>query len=334
MRTKPYIFVFFFIFSLTFGGLTSRAQSVSPSVSPTPMPSVTPSLTPIPSTPIAPWVKYVPENDIRQEVSITEIRGIRLCKEVVSCPFSIKESPYVEVVIKAAKITGISSDYLTVSVFGQNYKATFSEARILRQNWGDSNIDEFSIGDLADIFGYLDDNDNFLVHGKTIRNVSLNKDSIALEGLLGNIYLPDTFILQTVNQGDQVITVSGDTKIIRNEEVFCIQIIGMMCSVNSSAAIAFSDLKTGDAVVVRGVLDQSNNKVQAELIITGTDGRPFFINLEQEKSKIQNRGGDSLGGINNKIENPSGFREKIQELQNRLSDMMEQLKLRQGTPAP
>lgn len=308
------------------------AQTPSPSVtaSPTPTSTLTPSPTPT-VVPVPPILKGIGLNELRQEISIKEIRGLKICQELNRCPFSDNEKPYIEVLIKTAKVTEVASDYLRVSIFSNNYKVDLKEVKLVKQNWANSEIDEFSVGDLINIFGYLDETDNSLIHAKTVRNLSLQKNQRVFKGVVGIITLPDTFILQTTEFGDYTVVVSGDTKIIKSESVVCAQAIGITCPSSESAIATFSDIKTGETAIVRGVWNATAKKIQADSIIIGSDTRPFFRNASQIKDQIQNKISNLINKLEDKAATTSeSLKNKIEELQNRISDMLLQLRLRGG----
>ena len=145
------------------------------------------------------------------------------------------------------------------------------------------------------------------MHGKTIRNLSIQKRISVLKGLIGSMdNTMKTFILQTPNNGDQTVIINNETKIIKSEPVFCIQIVGVHCPFTTSTLISFENLTVGDAVVVRGIWSEDIKKITAESIISGYDGRPLFNNLEKLKNQIKERGENIMSvpskGIWQKIE--------------------------------
>lgn len=150
--------------------------------------------------------------------------------------------------------TGSSSlDMLKVKIFGQDYKIhVLAGSNVVKYDWGKLLIDlsEFSIGDIVNVYGTLDASDTFLVHAKTIRNVSLQKKHAVLEGSIKNINASDTsFTLATKKAGDQTVNVGSSTNIYQKKTLK-----------------AFSDLKEGMKVQVRGILNKTLSKIQALLI--------------------------------------------------------------------
>lgn len=310
----------------------TAAQTVSPSPTISPTPTATPTVTPTPTViPVPPILKGVSESELRQSLEIKEIRGLKICQELDRCPFNSGDKPYTEVLIKAAKVNEVASEYLRISIFSINYKIDLTGVKLVRQNWANSEIDEFSVGDLINVFGYLDENDNFLIHAKTVRDLSIQKNQRIFKGVVGTITPPDSFILQTTDLGDYTVVVSSDTEIVKSEPMVCIQVVGVTCPSSTSAVATFSDIKTGETVIVRGVWNNTTKKIQADSIIIGSDTRPFFRNASQIKNQIQNKINNIINKLENKIiDSRETIKSRIEELQNRISDMLLQLKLRGG----
>jgi hypothetical protein len=150
-----------------------------------------------------------------------------------------------------------------VSIFNYAYKIDITGAKnIVRHWWGTSNISEFSVGDIVNVWGYLDENDTSLIHAQTVRDVSIQKISGVFNGIIDSINSTSTtFILKTKERGDQTIIVSSDTKIVK-----------------ATTTVSFSDLQVGMGAVVRGIWNKTLSKIQAQLInIPGkVEDRPFL----------------------------------------------------------
>lgn len=284
---KKFIISFSLIFALIMPGLNLvSAQEISPT------PEVFNDLMVTPPgiliKPITPFIKNIEAKELKQKLTITEIEGFNLCRESDECPFE-NNNFYSEVLIQAGVITDIGDKIIGVSVFGYNYKVDIEQANLLRQYWIESELDEFSVGDIINVFGYLDQSNYQLIHAKTIRNISIQKRVSVLKGLVGPIdNLMKTFMLQTID-GDQTVVVNSDTKIIKSESVFCIQVVGVYCPSFISTLVPFDNLIIGEGIVVRGVWDKDAKKITAESIIIGTDGRPLFNNLEKLENQIKER---------------------------------------------
>lgn len=275
--------------SLTAVGFVSAEEDpVIPSFSP--VVSVSPSpIAPIIIKSVKPFIKNISAEDLRQSLSIQEVEGSSLCKESDECLFA-NDRFYSEALINAAKITDIGEKTIGVSLFGYEYKINIEETKFVRQYWVASELDEFAVGDIVNVFGYLDQSDNYLVYAKTIRNMSIQKRHTIFKGLVGSVNnVMKTFVLQTPKDGDQTVVVNNETKIVKSEPIFCIQMVGARCPFATSTLGSFEDLTVNKAVVVRGLWSESSDKIIAESIIIGFDGRPLFNNLGQLQSQIQER---------------------------------------------
>ncbi|MFA4890115.1 MAG: DUF5666 domain-containing protein [Candidatus Paceibacterota bacterium] len=196
---------------------------------------------------VKPNVKDVAKNDLRQELSIREIVGRVICQEVGNCP---TDKPSTEVLIKAAKVTSVGTDTLGVSVFSYAYTIDTKGAKIVRQFWGTSNVTEFSVGDVVNVAGSLDASNNFLVHAKTVRNVSIQAKHGVFKGTVESVNASSSsFVLKTEERGNQTVNVTADTKITKG-----------------TTTAAFADIQVGTKLLVRGIWNKALAKIQAILI--------------------------------------------------------------------
>ena len=270
------------------------------------------------------------KEEIKQELSIKEIRGRVVCLALGKCPSSL---PATEVLIKGAKVTEVGTDLIKVSVFGYNYSVDIKNSKLVRHYWGTSEIDEFSSGDIVNVFGYLDENDNYLVHAQTVRNVSIQKVHNTFKGVIENIdTTSSSFVLKTEERGNQTVVVSSETKIVKSQKVVCVK---APCPAREIVG-SFADLKVGGKVIVRGIWDKALSKIQAKLIIIGQDipeenVRPWFKKiLPFEKIEKQ------IGKIEEKIEKKStqgveAVENRIKEIQEKISIILEQINKLRGT---
>jgi len=161
--------------------------------------------------------------------------------------------------LTGAKITAISGtstpNQINVIVFGQNYKIqTAADTNIVRQYWGKSAMDlsEFSVGDIVNVYGSLDSADYFLVHAKTIRNVSIQKlYAVSTGKILSIASSTNTFTLESPKKGTSTISVAVDS----NTKIY-----------SGKNLKSFSDLQVGMKVMVRGIWDKTLSKIQALLV--------------------------------------------------------------------
>ena len=168
-----------------------------------------------------------------------------------------------QILIKSAQVAEISSlsggsipDLLKVKIFGQDYKIhRMPDAKVVFHSWGRSDISEFSVGDIVNAFGTLDDTDSFLVHAKTIRNVSFQFKHRAFVGEITKIpatsfATPTTdFILRTLEKGEQKVIITEKTKIFEGK-----------------AQKTISDLQVGMRVMVRGLWNKTLSEIKALII--------------------------------------------------------------------
>ena len=196
---------------------------------------------------VKPNVKDVAKNDLRQELSIKEIVGRVICQEVGNCP---TDKPSTEVLIKAAKVISVGTDTLGISVFSQSYTIDTKGANVVRQYWGTSNVNEFSVGDVINVHGYLDVSNSFLVHAKTVRNVSIQAKHGIFKGTVESVNASSSsFVMKTEERGSQTVNITADTKITKGTTT---AIIG--------------DISVGAKVLVRGIWNKTLAKIQAILI--------------------------------------------------------------------
>jgi hypothetical protein len=196
---------------------------------------------------VKPNVKDVAKNDLRQSLSVNEIVGRVICQEVGNCS---SDKPSTEVLIKAAKVTSVGVDTLGVSVFSYAYTINTKDAKIVRQSWGSSNINEFSVGDVVNVHGYLDVSNSFIVHAKTVRNVSIQLKQGVFKGTVESVNTSSSsFVLKTEEKGSQTVNVTADTKITKG-----------------TTTATFADIQVGTKLLVRGVWNKTLAKIQAILI--------------------------------------------------------------------
>lgn len=163
--------------------------------------------------------------------------------------------------ITGAKIVEISglgtttSKLIKVKIFGQDYKIeVFAGTNVVRQHWGKSEIDlsEFSVGDIINVYGTLDSTDYFLIHAKTVRNVSIQKLHAVFTGnILSVSSSTNSFTMEAKRTGANTLIVNTDA----NTKIYSGKILK-----------SFSDLQVGTKVTVRGIWDRALSKIQALLV--------------------------------------------------------------------
>ncbi len=144
-----------------------------------------------------------------------------------------------------AEITAINGASLTVTKDGKTYTiTTSSQTKFLRHFWGKSEEGEFSVGNKVNVWGKWTDEGQTTLDATMIRNLSIMKRRGVFLGEITSLG-SGSFVLKSVNRGDQTVLYSSTTKFVNRKE----------------QTIAASDLKAGDKVRVKGLWDKSNNKI-------------------------------------------------------------------------
>ncbi len=273
-------------------------------------------------------IEDISRKDLRQELSIKEIPGRVVCLGIGICP-STGANSSTEVLIKAAKVIEIGAGYLKISIFSYIYKIDISGSKVVRYGWGESAIDEFSIGDIVNVHGYLDASDNYLVHAKTVRNVSIQKVHSVFRGMIEGIDATSTtFTMATEEAGSQAVIVNGDTKIVKQMNIVCITTPCLPIYTTGS----FSDLQAGMRVTVRGLWNKTSSKIQARVVIIGD--LPFLFKGREEKildkekehkEEYKEFKKEEKEEYEVKKGGTEGMMSKILDIQNQLNGLMEKL---------
>lgn len=120
---------------------------------------------------------------------------------------------------------------------------TYSSTKFIRHFWGNSSLSEFSIGDKVNVWGKWTDDNRTTLDAKLIRNLSVMKRHGVFFGQISSTG-SGSFILHTLNRGDQTVTI-GSAKLVNRKE----------------QTISASDLKVGDKVRVKGLWDKATSKI-------------------------------------------------------------------------
>ncbi|MCX8016117.1 MAG: hypothetical protein N2692_02340 [Patescibacteria group bacterium] len=308
------------VFNVVFAQESTPTPTATPSVTPSPTPTLTPTPTPTttstitPTPSIIPNIKNISEKDLKQSLSINEIKGRIICRLVGGCP-NVENKGEVEVLIKAAQVTAVGSNEISIKIFGIEYKVNLSKAKILKSQWISGDVDDFVVGDIVNVYGFITEEAPLIIYAQTVRNLSLQKHLTIFKGLIQNL---GNFSFSLLTEQNELINVAvtNDTRIIKTEGVACIQIYPPInCPMSTSTTITFADLKNGDKVIVRGEYDKVANQLTAEQILVGNDGRPFF----KKELKIQNQQKDN--SLREEIKN------QIKNLQDRIKELKEQMKM-------
>ena len=202
-----------------------------------------------------------------------------------------------EVLIKAAKVIEVNSieagtvGSIKISIFGYQYTVVIpSGIKILKESWEESKLTEFSVGDIVNIWGFLDASDNYRINTRTVRNISLRQRHTALTGIItsisvgvqeqSNIPAKNSFTLQTkkTRVHTVVVAVGPNTKIVKGQR-----------------PVVFSDLTVGMDVLVRGIWKQNTAEIDALVVQIITDmtrkpPEPSCVVVYNQKSDINRNG--------------------------------------------
>ncbi|MGB9680650.1 MAG: hypothetical protein ACPLYC_00390 [Minisyncoccia bacterium] len=302
------IFSFFNLYISLAEDTTTTSETTTTTVpEPTTSTTSTTTTTTLLSLPLKPLFRGIKAEDLKQSLTIQEKIGWRIGQIQ---PVSFDNTT---IHIKAAKLTEISENLIKVEIFGYSYKVDISNANLFRQGWGKSEIDEFSIGDVVNVYGYLDNNDNFLVHAINVRDMSILLTHYVFKGIIKSIDSNNkTFVLNTASHGDLTVGIYSDTKIIKFSTT----------TKPLYTQGTFEDLKIDEPVIVRGIYNINQKKIDADVIIIGSDERPFFKNQQRLKERIKNQ--QQLFNQGQEIKNT--LREQIQNLQKLFEQYREQLR--------
>lgn len=143
------------------------------------------------------------------------------------------------------EVTAVSDTSLTVLKDGKSYTVIIdSNTKVRRHFWGKSDLDEIVVGNHVNVFGRFTDDTQTTIQAIMIRNLSVQKRNGVFFGEIVSKGT-DSFIMKTVNRGEQTVVVSALTKFIARNQT----------------ALTFADLQTGRKVRVRGLWDKSLHNV-------------------------------------------------------------------------
>jgi len=290
---------------------TTSATSTTTTVSTT---------TTIAPKPIRPIKEGINLNELKQSLTIEEVHGWRLgvVSQINSTIVPTKDST--TAYIKAGVITEVGDKYLKVNVFDYIFEVDLSSAKLMKQSWAVSELDNYSVGDIVNVYGYLDNENNALIHAINVRDLSLTNTQVSYQGTIKTINSADkSFILTTRNNQEINVKVSDETRIIKF--VRQLEPDNQVKSRGTYIEGLFSDLIVGEPVIVRGLWNNSQSLLQAQTIAIGNDERPFFKAMNQIRTneEFQNQ----KEQIQNEIKN------RIQQLQEYINDIVKQIKARQ-----
>lgn len=147
--------------------------------------------------------------------------------------------------ITNGQVTAVNVPTLTVSKDGKIYTvSTDSNTQFRRHFWGKSGLSEITVGDMVNVQGKFTDDAKTSILARLIRDLSIQK---RFGVFFGNVISVNgnNIIIETVNRGNQTVTVSGTTKFINRKQQNMNQ----------------SDVYVGHRIRVRGLWDKSASTI-------------------------------------------------------------------------
>lgn len=144
-----------------------------------------------------------------------------------------------------AKVTAVGDGTITVEKDGKTYTVnTDAKTKFRRHFWGKSDVAEFSVGNLVNIWGTWADETQTTINAMMIRNLSIMKRHGVFFGTIKTVG-DNSFVMTSINRGDQTVTVATTTKYLNRRQ----------------QALTFADLQVGHRVRLRGLWDKSQNTI-------------------------------------------------------------------------
>ncbi len=219
-------------------------------------------------------VENLGEADLRQQLSLTENKAHLACEaKIVSC---VSSGASTEVLMRAARVSGVGAGTIQVSLFGLTYTINVATStRLVRRAWLGSSLDEISAGDIVNVYGFLDSQNNFLVNAVTVRNLSVAPSQNSWKGTVASMNSgANSFVLNVASGTPVTAQLSSVTQIVVGG--FVCKEDG--CDSKNGHTGTLADIAVGAPVVVRGVLRTDGVTVDAHVVLVGgaNDTRGFF----------------------------------------------------------
>ena len=172
------------------------------------------------------------------------------------------------ILVRGAKVTGISGDTINVSlswgVLTWNMQVkTDSSTHFVQRNGGNGSLAIIEVGHIISFQGMVDATSATpLVNARVVRNWSLQKIQISPFGIIESINSSaKTFVLKTEERGTPTVNVLSTTKILKTK-----------------ATSSFDALTVGMRVGVKGAWDRAANTIDAEQIKIHMEDRKVLPN--------------------------------------------------------
>lgn len=143
-------------------------------------------------------------------------------------------------------ITAMGDQSLTVSGNdGKTYEVFITEkTKIKRRYWGNSEIDEFSVGNQVNIVGKWKNDEQTQIDAILVRNASIQKRHGVFIGTISSKG-DSSFVVDPIKRENQTVFFDSNTKLVNRKE----------------ESISYSDLAVNHRVRIKGLWDQSANTV-------------------------------------------------------------------------
>ena len=143
-------------------------------------------------------------------------------------------------------VTGISGSALTVTKDGKTISITTdSNTKYRRRFWGNGSLSEISVGDMINVWGKWTNTDGTAMNATIIRDTSVQKRKGTFIGAVTS-KSGSTFTLQTVNRGNQAVTVDTSKAKIVNRK---------------NQTMTLDGVSTSDRLQVKGLWDSKLNTI-------------------------------------------------------------------------
>lgn len=188
---------------------------------------------PVGSLALAPEIR----KEIREEVKENSVTRPGLMQKVAN--------KRTRAAILNATILSKNGTTLTVTKDGKTYTVgTDAKTQLRRRFWGKSTLDEMQMGDSVNVHGKWTDDSQTTVQAVLIRDLSIQKRFGTFFGTVNSV-TGGSFVIETVEKGNQLVTVVPATKIVNRK----------------GETISQSDVSAGHRIRVKGLWDSKTNTI-------------------------------------------------------------------------
>ena len=177
-------------------------------------------------------------SNVFSTASPTATPAIKLIKPILNNLQQIKlEFTNKRAELGNVQITAKDATSITVNDNGTSIKVDLqTDTHFRRKFWGDSNLNEISVGDSVTVVGRWTSELKTEIKAVLIRDLSIQKRFGTFFGTVKTI--TDTgFVMTTIQRGDETVTLDSTSKLVNRK----------------GAAITTSDIQVGQTIRVRGM---------------------------------------------------------------------------------